>query len=229
MAAVAFIVEVGIPLGAAVYFWRRRDGTFWGFLVGVLGFYISQPVLRLPLMSLLRAQAEWFAVLPYTNRGLYFLFLAFTAGLFEESARWLGMRFFRKGRMSWMDGLAYGLGHGGCEAAWLFFTQIFPAAMAGQLQTMGAALGAFERIFTMLVQLGLTFVVLQSLRKKKLTYLFLAIGIHTAVDFLIIIGNVWILEGLIAAEGVAALIYVLRLKRQWSDKKERLYLKEEGL
>lgn len=218
MAIFAFAVEVGIPLGAAIYFLKRKDGSFWGFLVGTLGFYISQPVLRLPLLSLLRKENTWFAALPYTNRGLYFLLAAFTAGLFEECARWIGMKIFRKNRLSWIDGAAYGLGHGGCEAAWMFFTQILPAAQAGQLQSMGAVIGAAERIFAMSVQVGLTFVVLNGLREKKIRYLFLAIGLHTAIDFLIIIGNIWIVEGLIAAEAVTALLYTLRLKKRWEEK-----------
>lgn len=229
MAAAAFLVEVGIPLGAAVYFGKRRDGTIWGFLVGLLGFYISQPILRSHLVGLLGTQAEWFMILPHEHRVLYFLFMAFTAGLFEECARWIGMKFFRKGRRSWMDGLAYGLGHGGCEAAWLFFMQIYPAAMAGLLSAMGAAIGAFERFFSMLVHVGLTFVVLQGLRKNRRSYLLLAIGLHTTVDFLIIIGNVWILEGLIAAEGIAALIYIVYLKKQWTGDGRRWNEKEEKL
>ena len=125
-AIISFIVCAGIPAAAAIYFLRRGDGTFLTFITGVLCFYISQPIIRVPLLRLLMQKSSTFALLPYTNILLYYLFAGFTAGLFEESARFIGLKIFRKGHTSWMDGMAFGLGHGGCEAAWLFFTQVLP-------------------------------------------------------------------------------------------------------
>lgn len=219
--ALAVAVEVVLPLLGAVYFWRRRDGTFLTFLTGVLGFYLSQPLLRIPLLNGLGSHAVWFSMLRAVNPVGYLFLLAFTAGLFEESARWAGMRLLRKGRTSWMDAFAYGLGHGGCEAAWLFFSQILPACRSGSFSPAGAALGAAERFFTMMVQIGLTFVVVYGLQKRRLWYLLLAVALHTAVDFQLILGNVWLLEGLIALEGIGAMAVVFWLKkRKKREKKE---------
>lgn len=213
-----FLVCVGIPLGGAVYFIYRRDGTVLSFLVGVLGFLISQPLLRVNLLGFLNAKAEWYMLLPYTNVVVYFIFMGFTAGIFEESARWIGMGIFRKGKTAWMDGLAYGLGHGGVEAAWMFFSQVLPAIQSGQeISGWNAVLGSWERFFTMMIQIGFTFVVLYGLKAKKIRYLGLAILLHGVVDFLIIIGNVWILEGLIALEGIAAMVLVFRVRKSWDQ------------
>lgn len=213
-----FLVCVGIPLGGAIYFIYRRDGTVLSFLVGVFGFLISQPLLRLNLLNLLNTKSEWYMLLPYTNVVLYFIFMAFTAAIFEESARWIGMGIFRKGKTDWMDGMAYGLGHGGIEAAWMFFSQVLPAIRSGQeISGWNAVLGSWERFFTMMVQIGFTFVVLYGLKTKKIRYLGLAILLHGVVDFLIIIGNVWILEGLIALEGIAAMLLVFRVRKSWNQ------------
>lgn len=213
---ISFVVCVGIPLGGAVYFFYRRDGTGLTFLVGMLGFLIAQPVLRLNLLGVLGANADWFKLFPYTNLVGYFVFMGLTAGIFEEFARWLGMGIFRKGRVSWMDGVAYGLGHGGVEAAWIFLAQVLPGLQSGQVSAgWNLAIGAWERVFTMMVQIGLTFVVLYGLKQKKIRWLGVAIVMHGVVDFLIIIGNVWILEGLIALEGIVAMIVVLRLRKTW--------------
>jgi len=42
--------------------------------------------------------------------------LALTAGLFEETGRYLGYRFWFKDRKTWRVGLMYGAGHGGLES-----------------------------------------------------------------------------------------------------------------
>lgn len=210
---ISFAVCAGLPLAGAIFFGRRRDGTLVTFLVGAAGFLISQPALRLPLLAWLRKNSEWYMLLPYDNPVGYFLFAGLTAGIFEECSRWIGLGLFRRGRTGWMEGMAYGLGHGGCEAAWSFVIQVIPLAAKGQAG-LGVALGAWERFFAMLVQVGFTFLVLEGVRTGKLRYLLWAILAHCLVDFSIILGNPWLLEGLIGAEGLAALGLVWRLRKR---------------
>lgn len=214
-------VCVGIPVASGIYFcfYRNRDGTFFTFLIGAACFYISQPLIRIPLINILGKNNSWFMMLPYTNIVLYYLLLGFTAGLFEETARFIGMNLFCKNRTSWWNGIAFGLGHGGCEALWLFVIQVLPLIKQQQLG-IGLVIGAWERIFTILVHIGLSFIVLYGIKVKKVRYLFLAIALHTIADFLIIIGNVWILEGLITLEGIIAIVLVLHCKEKsiWKEK-----------
>ena len=210
----SFLVCVGIPTAGAIFFFRQRDGTFATFLTGALCFLISQPLLRIPLIRFLGLKSDWFALLPYTNRILYYLIMGFGAGLFEEIARFLGLKFLRKGHTSWRDGIAYGLGHGGIEATWLFVTQVLPLILQGQAG-LNLALGAWERVFAILIQIGFSFLVLYGIRIRRIRWLFLSIGLHTLVDFLIIIGDVWILEGLIAIEGILSLILVIKSKKKF--------------
>lgn len=216
-AIISFAVCIGIPAAGAIYFLHRRDGTFLTFATGVLCFYISQPLIRIPLLGILGQKSDWFTLLPYTNIVLYFLFMGFTAGLFEETARYIGLKIFRKNRISWMDGLAFGLGHGGCEAVWLFISMVLPVIRQGQAAP-GLILGAWERLFTMMLHIGLSFVVLYGIKIKQKRYLALAIALHTIVDFLIIIGNVWIIEGLITLEGFISIILVLKCKKNFDFK-----------
>ena len=120
IAVVIFLAEAGIPIAGAIYFWRRKDGTFLTFLAGVAGFVVSQQVLRIPLLNLLREKTMWYSMMPYRSSVGYFLFMGLTAGIFEETARWICFKFLRKNRVSWIEGLAYGLGHGGIEAIGIF-------------------------------------------------------------------------------------------------------------
>ena len=210
----SFLICVGITAAGAIWFFRRRDGTFATFLTGALCFLISQPLLRIPLIRLLGQKSDWFTLLPYTNIVLYYLIMGFTAGLFEETARFIALKFIRRGCTSWIDGIAYGLGHGGIEATWLFVMQVLPLIRQGQTG-INLAIGAWERIFTILVQIGLSFLVLYGIKTHRMRWLIIAIALHTLVDFLIIIGNVWIVEGLITVEGILSLIFVIKSKKKF--------------
>lgn len=211
---ISFAVCIGIPTAAAIYFLQRRDGTFATFITGILGFLISQPFLRLPLLNLISQHSMWFALLPYTSLILYYLVMGFTAGLFEESVRFIGLKIFQKNHTSWIDGIAYGLGHGGIEAAWLYIVYILPVIRQGQVGT-DAILGAWERTFSIMVQIGLSMIVLYSIKTGRKSYLALAIAVHTIIDFLIIIENIWIVEGLITIEGILFIIFIIKSKKRF--------------
>lgn len=83
--------------------------------MGALAFFLAQVVLRLPLLN--------FAVpaLPEPFRDLLLnpAALSFSAGIFEETARLVLMLVLLKGFHRWVDGAAFGLGHGGLEAVLL--------------------------------------------------------------------------------------------------------------
>ena len=50
------------------------------------------------------------------DRIIYAVFLGLSAGVFEETARYLTYRFWAKDARSWSRGLMLGAGHGGSEA-----------------------------------------------------------------------------------------------------------------
>jgi uncharacterized membrane protein YhfC len=146
--------------------------------------------------------------------GLAFIGLVFglSAGLFEETARYLFYRFSIKEERRWKDGLIYGLGHGGTEAMILgaivmyVFLQIVvingvaPEALGemvgqdkveitlSQVQTYLTTpwydhlLGALERVSAITVQISLALLVLQAFTRRNFLWYVAAVLYHTAVD-----------------------------------------------
>jgi uncharacterized membrane protein YhfC len=140
------------------------------------------------------------------------LVFGLSAGLFEETARYLFYRFSIKEDRRWKDGLIYGLGHGGTEAMILgvivmyVFLQIVvlngvaPEALGelvgadqveatlAQVQTyMGTPwyqhlLGALERASAITVQISLALLVLQAFSRRNFLWYVAAVLYHTAVD-----------------------------------------------
>lgn len=85
-------------------------------LIGAAAFFVSQIVLRIPILQVLSLKSEPFAAFVSTTAGKI-LIGAFTAGLFEETARLICARFILKGdKRSLKQSIAFGLGHGACEA-----------------------------------------------------------------------------------------------------------------
>ncbi|HEX9039024.1 MAG TPA: YhfC family glutamic-type intramembrane protease [Ktedonobacterales bacterium] len=209
IAAVA--LEILLPI-VLILIARGRLKVGWRYAgYGALIFFLFQIVTRLPLIQF--AQYLLLPTLRASQAALYaFLFVAsLTAGLFEEVGRYVGYRWLmRREEKTWAKAVLYGLGHGGLESALLIgglglvtllnvylivSTKglIVPAAQraaaAQQIAAIAAQpawlslLSAWERVCGITIHVALSVVVLQVFRRNSLNWLWLAIGLHTLVDF----------------------------------------------
>lgn len=110
--AVSGLVSVGLPLGLAFLCCRRRRGALRAVLVGALCFFVGAGILESLCHQLVFAL---FPALPQTP-ALYILYGCLAAGLFEETARLIGLRLLCRRDAGALTGFAYGVGHGGIEA-----------------------------------------------------------------------------------------------------------------
>ena len=81
----------------------------------MLAFVASQVLTRIPLMTVVVPQLPE----PVSGFLLSGPVASYTAGLFEETARLLLMLWLLKHLRRWIDGVSFGLGHGGIEAVLL--------------------------------------------------------------------------------------------------------------
>lgn len=193
--AVGIAICYLIPVAGLVLLWRKVKGAGKAFLIGALAFTVSQPLIRIPILQLVLPGFGWYAVLQLLPWE-YGLFLGFTAGLFEESARWAAMSFLLKRQQDMEHGLAFGLGHGGVEAMLLIGPNmiaglmmvlagqgaLFPAD-AGSVLTAGA-----ERIFAMMFHVGASLLLMYGVKAgKALRYWAAAVALHTVLDAAVVI------------------------------------------
>ncbi|CEO23579.1 Predicted membrane protein [[Clostridium] sordellii] len=71
-----------IPLGSLIYFARLKNNTIRPFLIGMLVFFVSQILIRIPIISYILPNSTLYLKLS-TNPYLYGIFLGLTAGIFE--------------------------------------------------------------------------------------------------------------------------------------------------
>ena len=232
-----FALMLVIPIGVAMFIHRRTGAAWRLFFIGTVTFILSQ-VFHIPFNWVVqRAGLLPGSLESWANLLLMAAFLGLSAGLFEETARYLTYRYWAKDARSWSSGLMLGAGHGGIESILLGLLgavnivgllvtlnseallsaipaeqqALINATVANLLATpwYGLLLGAAERVFAIAAHLALSVMVLQVFRRGSLRWLFLAIGYHAVFNMLAVIAVTRV--GPYATEGLLAVFSLLSL------------------
>ncbi len=199
------------PLAAAFFIQRKWNVSWKYFWFGMLIFLLFQVVTRIPAVEV----ATYFlnpALKKSQALQIWFIAaLALTAGLFEETGRYVCFRWFlRKEPKTWEKAVMYGAGHGGLEAILLvgvgniltainvYAAQLLPLTqlsasarqqLHAQFATIAAEpvweplLGSWERFFTLFIQIGFSVIVAQVFIRGQIRWYWLAVALHFVVDF----------------------------------------------
>lgn len=250
---VSGLICVALPFGGMAWLLTRRlpDGTrrhvrLWRpFLCGVLAFFVSQVITRLPLMALVVPRLP----APLSDFLLSGPVASYTAGLFEETGRLVVMLILLKGFYRLVDGVAFGLGHGGLEAVLLVgLTMLNNLVIAvlinlGQWPTIAATmppeaaaqvrsalvdtapsqflLAGIERIASDTVHIGCSLIIVWGIyRARRLLAWLAAVLLHgtmnlVAVLLLGVVAAVWVEVALLVIAGLV-IIGIVRARRAFA-------------
>lgn len=217
----AIIISVVLPLGILIYALVTKHAL--PFILGVLTFVISQMVLRLPLLAYISRQSISFNMMHVTKPIVYVLIIGFSAGIFEEVARYIAIRFLMR-RRDFHGGLLFGVGHGGIEAVIFLGVQaiMLTASPSAFAHSDAFLLGSVERFFAVILHIGLSMIVLTGVVVKQIRYLILAILLHGVIDsiagFVPMIMpspfDIIVIEGALIIMSVSVMIYSIQLHRR---------------
>ena len=230
---VSFILPLAFLVGYALR--HKKQGIWSAWLLGALGFFVPQILIRLPILSGL-SQSSGFAAFAQTHPALYGFGLAFTAGLFELAGRYAVARVLKK-NLTYRRALAAGLGHGGIEAilitglAYLSNVVILVMLQTGGFdavltQTGDASqllaardalvnthwalflLAGYERLLAMTCHVTMSMMVCYGVHTNRvLPWTLACLGMHTCMDFIASI-SLFIGRGLTLAAAYT-IIYIL--------------------
>ncbi len=204
---------IGIPVTAALLIYKRGKRGFRPIWIGAAVFILSQ-VGHIPFNQFLMVpglKALGVEVSASGGISLWVLGVAagLSAGVFEEVARFLALKFWLKKEAHTLLPLKYGIGHGGVEALLLGLLALFALVQVMVLGGEGAVdllppeqvelartqlaaywavpwyhslLGAVERISAMAFHIGASILVYKSVRTKNYLYLIIAVIGHTILD-----------------------------------------------
>jgi uncharacterized membrane protein YhfC len=186
MIAYVFTISAALilPILAGVYFSMRKKGLFKPFVFGALTFVVFQGLIRIPLIQYVLPNMGWYWTMSAVYPAWYALFLGVTAALFENIGRYIMMKLFMKDRMRYMDGVSFGLGHGGVEAVLLTgINTLATLAVYGPIHdSFSVLLAGCERLSAIIFHVAASLLVLKSIKEKKPVYLFWAILLHALFD-----------------------------------------------
>lgn len=232
-----YTLMLAIPIIVATLI-RRKTGASWRlFFIGGVTFVLSQ-VAHIPFNWLVQQSEIWPSDLSsWSNLLAVAVFLGLSAGVFEETARYLTYRFWARDARSWSRGLMLGAGHGGTESillgvlagvgfAGLVLTatnETLLSAVPADQRTLisdslaevmampwyGLLLGAVERLFALAAHLALSLLVLQVFLRRSGVWLFVAISFHALFNAAAVVGAARL--GAYATEGILALFGLFSL------------------
>jgi uncharacterized membrane protein YhfC len=204
---------VGIPIAAALLIYKKGKSGFRPVWIGAVVFVFSQvghiPFNQFLMIPGLRALGVDVAAQAGISLWVLGAAAGLSAGVFEEVARYLALKFWLKKDTHTLLPLKYGIGHGGIEAvlfgllAAVALVQVLVLGGDGleallpadqielartQIEAFWAVpwyhslLGAVERVSAMAFHIGASVLVYKSVRTKNLLYLIIAVIGHTALD-----------------------------------------------
>ncbi len=116
---ICVIITTLVPLIVSIIMLVRKKWNVTPFFIGVLAFFISQIVLRIPLLNILSNVSKEFTTFYSSILGTI-LIGGLSAGLFEETARLIGAKIVsKKDALTFKDSLSFGFGHALCEVVLL--------------------------------------------------------------------------------------------------------------
>lgn len=236
--AVAALLTTVFPVILLVVLMVKKKISVMPMFVGFAAFFISQMVLRMPLLGILGLQS-WYVSFANNFFYLYIVLLSFSAGLFEESARLIGAKAMKRNR-SFKDAVSFGLGHGLCEVIVLVglsyvsntvyavainlevggIVDLLPAAsyetIVSQLSAVGVmdlVAGILERVSAVSFHVFASVLVFKAVRERKIVYYFLAMLAHTVFNVVGVLVaqffGIWPSEAAMFVLAALALWYVM--------------------
>ena len=211
------LVGLILPLATLVTIIIKKRQFIWPFCAGMLTFFISQMVLRVPLMQLLNTQA-WYTVFTMAQPVIFSLLIGLSAGVFEEVGRYGTMRLTMRKQQAWQAAIAFGLGHGfiegilliGINYSYLLALNLAYPVAAPLPDASMAIWAGIERLLSYVAHVGWSVMVMQAVRRKKLLWLLLAVITHGIVDGML---GIWQMLGwgTLAIEAYIAVCAILLL------------------
>lgn len=195
---------------------QRRMGFPWSAIGwGALSFPLSQ-IARLAVITPLNVL--WAQILsPGAAATATVATMLISSGLFEETTRWVVLRFWAKNVRQWRDGVGFGLGHGGIEAILIIAGTALtnavlmmnsdaivesvaksgdPAAAGAigqqidtlkQLTFTDIGLSWYERVLAVVAHVAFTLIVLRAVRERRWQLWLLAVVAHIAFNAVVVV------------------------------------------
>lgn len=213
----SLLVAWGLPVALCILIRKKLRADLISFFLGCGTFFLFALFLEQLLHAVVLLRLGSVSEALKNSIWLYALYGGLAAGIFEETGRFLCMKFLMKKNLTKENAVMYGAGHGGFEAVLilgmasvnnlissvLINSGAFAAALAEGVDTQQALeavsplatlpawqffLGGLERILALALHIGLSLLVFQAVKNRRKWYLYpAAILLHALVNAVVVI------------------------------------------
>lgn len=241
------LVSVALPIGLIVIMKVKYKASLKSFFIGAAAFFIAVQCIEGPINYYFLVGNRSTSSIIAGNTILFMLYGGLMAGIFEETARYICFKFILKKERRIQDAISYGIGHGGIEAILLVGITYLANTIVSIMINLGMplenglelvssqlssvepymfAIAGVERLSTIIIQIGLSIIVFNSVKYGKKQYYLLAIFIHALIDFPAVLAqkgviNIITVESIIILVSIAFIVFIIK---QVKKNKEDLYM-----
>ena len=222
---IAFLFEISIPFIALFIWVKFFKGKTKPFFIGMAGF-ICSIILENIFLYLINLIFKSIIIIFYIIAGI-------CPGLFEETGRFICLRFFLTKEKDKKVSISYGIGHGGLESILTGINVISILILKDTLIKNGNLkqsipfylnmVSAYERLFAVILHISLSVIVYKSVIEKKIYFYIFAIIIHDFVDLfallyqLKVIKSIFVVELILTILSVSSAIFSYKLYNNLKD------------
>jgi len=232
---IAFLFEFFLPL-ISIFIWiRNYNGQIKSFLFGLLGF-ISSVTLESLFLSCI-------SLLIDKNSNIFYTFAGLCPGIFEETGRYLIMKYLFSTNKHKSVSVSYGIGHGGIECMMIGINLLVFLLFKDKLISIGAIkesitlficlMSIFERLSAFILQISLSVIVYKAIKENKFFFYILAIIAHDVIDLMPllklkgILSSIILIETIVCFYSLCIAFFAYKLYNNFDEKKEKLKDDEE--
>ena len=203
------IISIGVPVGLLLWVRHKTGKGFKAAAIGALCFFVGALVLEQLLHRVIFTAFPLLSMSPLW----YTVYGCLAAGIFEETARLIGLRWLCKKDACVVTGFAYGIGHGGIEAVLLVgvsYLMMLAGIASSNMQTMQALAGfsasvfwlaGIERIFAIILHIALSVLIWLVVTGRVSKWFYpLAILLHALTNVAAALYQTGVLKNLFAVE-----------------------------
>lgn len=208
----AFLLDISFIFIYSFINIKYYKGKIFTILIGVAGFVGSVLLEGITITIISKILGKDSPVII----GLSLLF----PGLFEETGRYICLKYLYKNDKDKLISIGYGIGHGGIEAfivglsllQFVFAKELLieQGILKQDMTFLMFFMGVFERFFCVFVQISFSVLVFKAVKENNINFYILAIFLHDAIDFFAflyqkqMLSNIYVIELII---GILSLIF----------------------
>ena len=227
---ISFLFVFLLPL-ISIFIWiRNYNGQIKSFLIGIAGFFSSVTLESLFLSSL--------TLFIDKNSNLFYTFAGLSPGIFEETGKYLLIKYLYSTNKHKSISVSYGIGHGGIESMMIGINLLAFLFLKDKLIEIGALkenitlficlMNIVERSFAFILQISLSVVIYKAIKENNLFFYILAIFIHDVIDLMPllklkgIISSIALIEIIVGFYSICISFIAYKLYNNFDEKKEKL-------